>query len=71
TYAVWSPKQRCLRTFPECLEACGTEALAYSRCMQASTTPGSHLLKDLCVQEFEALWRCFVTMGKKTLTGGP
>uniref|UniRef100_A0A4X1VWQ4 Uncharacterized protein n=1 Tax=Sus scrofa TaxID=9823 RepID=A0A4X1VWQ4_PIG len=61
----------CCHTFPECLVVCGTEAAACGRCMQTSTALGGHLLKDLCVQEFKALWSCFATMAKKTLTGGP
>ncbi|XP_040495972.1 NADH dehydrogenase [ubiquinone] 1 alpha subcomplex assembly factor 8 isoform X2 [Ursus maritimus] len=32
---------------------------AYGRCVQASTTPGGRLTKDLCAQEFEALRSCF------------
>ncbi|XP_060027782.1 NADH dehydrogenase [ubiquinone] 1 alpha subcomplex assembly factor 8 isoform X1 [Erinaceus europaeus] len=36
------------------------QAAAYGRCVQASTAPGSHLRKDLCVKEFEALRSCFV-----------
>uniref|UniRef100_G3UIV7 NADH:ubiquinone oxidoreductase complex assembly factor 8 n=2 Tax=Loxodonta africana TaxID=9785 RepID=G3UIV7_LOXAF len=57
--AVWSRVRGRLRAFPERLAACGTEAAAYGRCVQASTAPGSRLRKDLCAQEFEALRRCF------------
>ncbi|XP_040495976.1 NADH dehydrogenase [ubiquinone] 1 alpha subcomplex assembly factor 8 isoform X6 [Ursus americanus] len=43
---------------------------AYGRCVQASTTPGGRLTKDLCAQEFEALRSCFAAAAKKTLRGG-
>ncbi|XP_060027784.1 NADH dehydrogenase [ubiquinone] 1 alpha subcomplex assembly factor 8 isoform X3 [Erinaceus europaeus] len=66
---VWVRVRNRLRVFPECLAACGAEAAAYGRCVQASTAPGSHLRKDLCVKEFEALRSCFVAAAKKTLEG--
>ncbi|XP_020731383.2 NADH dehydrogenase [ubiquinone] 1 alpha subcomplex assembly factor 8 [Odocoileus virginianus] len=68
--AVWGRVRSRLRTFPECLAACGAEAAAYGRCVQASTAPGGCLKKDLCAQEFEALRSCFAAAAKKTLTGG-
>uniref|UniRef100_A0A8C3YWV5 Uncharacterized protein n=1 Tax=Catagonus wagneri TaxID=51154 RepID=A0A8C3YWV5_9CETA len=37
---MWGHLQSCLCTFPERLEACGTEAMAYGRCVQAFTAPG-------------------------------
>uniref|UniRef100_A0A8D0SJT5 NADH:ubiquinone oxidoreductase complex assembly factor 8 n=2 Tax=Sus scrofa TaxID=9823 RepID=A0A8D0SJT5_PIG len=67
--AVWGRVRSRLRAFPERLAACGTEAAAYGRCVQASTAPGGRLTKDLCAQEFEALRRCFAAAAKK-LTGG-
>ncbi|XP_045630980.1 NADH dehydrogenase [ubiquinone] 1 alpha subcomplex assembly factor 8 isoform X4 [Ursus americanus] len=57
--AVWGRVRGRLRAFPERLAACGAEAAAYGRCVQASTTPGGRLTKDLCAQEFEALRSCF------------
>ncbi|OWK14858.1 hypothetical protein Celaphus_00001531 [Cervus elaphus hippelaphus] len=57
--AVWGRVRSRLRAFPECLAACGAEAAAYGRCVQASTAPGGCLKKDLCAQEFEALRSCF------------
>ncbi|XP_036198080.1 NADH dehydrogenase [ubiquinone] 1 alpha subcomplex assembly factor 8 isoform X1 [Myotis myotis] len=57
--AVWGRVRSRLRAFPERLAACGAEAAAYGRCVQASTAPGGRLRKDLCAQEFEALRRCF------------
>ncbi|KAI4566876.1 hypothetical protein R6Z07F_011121 [Ovis aries] len=68
--AVWGRVRSRLRAFPECLAACGAEAAAYGRCVQASTAPGGCLKKDLCAQEFEALRSCFAAAAKKTLTGG-
>uniref|UniRef100_A0A8W4FAC6 Uncharacterized protein n=1 Tax=Sus scrofa TaxID=9823 RepID=A0A8W4FAC6_PIG len=62
TNQVSGHKRSCCHTFPECLVVCGTEAAACGRCMQTSTALGGHLLKDLCVQEFKALWSCFATM---------
>lgn len=56
---VWGRVRSRLRAFPERLAACGPEAAAYGRCVQASTAPGGHLRKDLCAQEFEALRSCF------------
>uniref|UniRef100_A0A8C5KRU9 NADH:ubiquinone oxidoreductase complex assembly factor 8 n=1 Tax=Jaculus jaculus TaxID=51337 RepID=A0A8C5KRU9_JACJA len=57
--AVWGRVRSRLRAFPERLAACGAEAAAYGRCVQASTAPGGHLRKDLCAPEFEALRSCF------------
>ncbi|XP_059006136.1 NADH dehydrogenase [ubiquinone] 1 alpha subcomplex assembly factor 8 isoform X2 [Mustela lutreola] len=57
--AVWGRVRSRLRAFPERLAACGAEAAAYGRCVQASTTPGGRLTKDLCAREFEALRSCF------------
>uniref|UniRef100_A0A2K5VRY6 NADH:ubiquinone oxidoreductase complex assembly factor 8 n=1 Tax=Macaca fascicularis TaxID=9541 RepID=A0A2K5VRY6_MACFA len=59
-----------LRAFPERLAACGAEAAAYGRCVQASTAPGGSLSKDLCAREFEALRSCFAAAAKKTLERG-
>ncbi|KAM6164693.1 NADH dehydrogenase [ubiquinone] 1 alpha subcomplex assembly factor 8 [Rhynchocyon petersi] len=56
---VWGRVRARLRAFPEGLAACGPEAAAYGRCVQASTAPGGRLRKDLCAQEFEALRSCF------------
>ncbi|XP_077611503.1 NADH dehydrogenase [ubiquinone] 1 alpha subcomplex assembly factor 8 isoform X1 [Crocuta crocuta] len=61
--AVWGRVRGRLRAFPERLAACGAEAAAYGRCVQASTAPGGRLTKDLCVQEFEALRSCFAAVG--------
>ncbi|KAB0395091.1 hypothetical protein E2I00_003452 [Balaenoptera physalus] len=68
--AVWGRVRSRLRAFPDRLAACGAEAAAYGRCVQASMAPGGRLRKDLCAQEFEALRSCFVAAAKKTLTGG-
>ncbi|XP_029066766.1 NADH dehydrogenase [ubiquinone] 1 alpha subcomplex assembly factor 8 [Monodon monoceros] len=68
--AVWGRVRSRLRAFPDRLAACGVEAAAYGRCVQASMAPGGRLRKDLCAQEFEALRSCFVAAAKKTLTGG-
>ncbi|XP_063473449.1 NADH dehydrogenase [ubiquinone] 1 alpha subcomplex assembly factor 8 isoform X1 [Symphalangus syndactylus] len=57
--AVWGRVRSRLRAFPERLAACGAEAAAYGRCVQASTAPGGRLSKDLCAREFEALRSCF------------
>ncbi|XP_011848352.1 PREDICTED: uncharacterized protein C17orf89 homolog [Mandrillus leucophaeus] len=57
--AVWGRVRSRLRAFPERLAACGAEAAAYGRCVQASTAPGGSLSKDLCAREFEALRSCF------------
>ncbi|XP_069337893.1 NADH dehydrogenase [ubiquinone] 1 alpha subcomplex assembly factor 8 isoform X2 [Eulemur rufifrons] len=57
--AVWGRVRSRLRAFPEHLAACGPEAAAYGRCVQASTAPGGRLNKDLCAREFEALRSCF------------
>ncbi|KAM7334692.1 hypothetical protein ACRRTK_008012 [Alexandromys fortis] len=57
--AVWGRVRSRLRAFPEHLAACGAEASAYGRCVQASTAPGGRLRKDLCAREFEALRSCF------------
>lgn len=57
--AVWGRVRSRLRAFPERLAACGAEAAAYGRCVQASTAPGGRLTKDLCAREFEALRSCF------------
>ncbi|XP_077829495.1 NADH dehydrogenase [ubiquinone] 1 alpha subcomplex assembly factor 8 isoform X1 [Macaca mulatta] len=57
--AVWGRVRSRLRAFPEGLAACGAEAAAYGRCVQASTAPGGSLSKDLCAREFEALRSCF------------
>uniref|UniRef100_A0A8C8YQE1 NADH:ubiquinone oxidoreductase complex assembly factor 8 n=1 Tax=Prolemur simus TaxID=1328070 RepID=A0A8C8YQE1_PROSS len=57
--AVWGRVRSRLRAFPEHLAACGPEAAAYGRCVQASTAPGGRLSKDLCAREFEALRSCF------------
>nr|XP_012644920.1 NADH dehydrogenase [ubiquinone] 1 alpha subcomplex assembly factor 8 isoform X1 [Microcebus murinus] len=57
--AVWGRVRSRLRAFPEQLAACGPEAAAYGRCVQASTAPGGRLSKDLCAREFEALRSCF------------
>ncbi|ELK12258.1 hypothetical protein PAL_GLEAN10014555 [Pteropus alecto] len=57
--AVWGRVRSRLRAFPECLAACGAEAAAYGRGVQASMAPGGHLRKDLCAQEFQALRSCF------------
>ncbi|KAL1779476.1 NADH dehydrogenase [ubiquinone] 1 alpha subcomplex assembly factor 8 [Sigmodon hispidus] len=68
--AVWGRVRSRLRAFPEHLSACGAEASAYGRCVQASTAPGGRLSKDLCMREFEALRSCFAAAAKKTLMGG-
>ncbi|XP_014719638.1 NADH dehydrogenase [ubiquinone] 1 alpha subcomplex assembly factor 8 [Equus asinus] len=68
--AVWGRVRSRLRAFPERLSACGAEAAAYGRCVQASTAPGGRLRKDLCAQEFEALRSCFLAAAKKTQKGG-
>ncbi|EAW89639.1 hCG19906, isoform CRA_a [Homo sapiens] len=57
--AVWGRVRSRLRAFPERLAACGAEAAAYGRCVQASTAPGGRLSKDFCAREFEALRSCF------------
>ncbi|XP_078231069.1 NADH dehydrogenase [ubiquinone] 1 alpha subcomplex assembly factor 8 isoform X1 [Callithrix jacchus] len=57
--AVWGRVRSRLRAFPERLAACGAEAAAYGRCVQASTAPGGRLSKDLCAREFQALRSCF------------
>lgn len=57
--SVWGRVRSRLRAFPECLAACGAEAAAYGRCVQASMAPGGRLRKDLCAQEFQALRSCF------------
>ncbi|XP_036198082.1 NADH dehydrogenase [ubiquinone] 1 alpha subcomplex assembly factor 8 isoform X2 [Myotis myotis] len=69
--AVWGRVRSRLRAFPERLAACGAEAAAYGRCVQASTAPGGRLRKDLCAQEFEALRRCFAAAAQQTRKGGP
>uniref|UniRef100_UPI001E1B228A NADH dehydrogenase [ubiquinone] 1 alpha subcomplex assembly factor 8-like n=1 Tax=Jaculus jaculus TaxID=51337 RepID=UPI001E1B228A len=68
--AVWGRVRSRLRAFPERLAACGAEAAANGRCVQASTAPGGHLRKDFCAPEFEALRSCFAAGAKKPLTGG-
>ncbi|XP_062937232.1 NADH dehydrogenase [ubiquinone] 1 alpha subcomplex assembly factor 8 [Cynocephalus volans] len=68
--AVWGRVRSRLRAFPERLAACGAEASAYGRCVQASTAPGGRLCKDLCAREFEALRSCFAAAAKTTLKGG-
>ncbi|XP_045155470.1 NADH dehydrogenase [ubiquinone] 1 alpha subcomplex assembly factor 8 [Echinops telfairi] len=65
---VWGRVRARLRTFPERLAACGAEAAAYGRCVQASTAAGGSLTKDLCAQEFAALRSCFAA-AKKTTKG--
>ncbi|XP_049633048.1 NADH dehydrogenase [ubiquinone] 1 alpha subcomplex assembly factor 8 [Suncus etruscus] len=67
---LWSRVRSRLRAFPERLAACGDEAAAYGRCVQASTAPGGRLSRDLCAHEFQALRSCFAAAAKKTL-GGP
>ncbi|XP_077611531.1 NADH dehydrogenase [ubiquinone] 1 alpha subcomplex assembly factor 8 isoform X4 [Crocuta crocuta] len=69
--AVWGRVRGRLRAFPERLAACGAEAAAYGRCVQASTAPGGRLTKDLCVQEFEALRSCFAAVGQEDPEGRP
>ncbi|XP_045630978.1 NADH dehydrogenase [ubiquinone] 1 alpha subcomplex assembly factor 8 isoform X2 [Ursus americanus] len=70
--AVWGRVRGRLRAFPERLAACGAEAAAYGRCVQASTTPGGRLTKDLCAQEFEALRSCFAAaVGQEDPEGRP
>uniref|UniRef100_A0A8C0XV52 NADH dehydrogenase [ubiquinone] 1 alpha subcomplex assembly factor 8 n=1 Tax=Castor canadensis TaxID=51338 RepID=A0A8C0XV52_CASCN len=56
---VWGRVRSRLRAFPDRLAACGAEAAAYGRCVQASAAPGGRLGKDLCAREFEALRSCF------------
>ncbi|XP_011372003.1 NADH dehydrogenase [ubiquinone] 1 alpha subcomplex assembly factor 8 [Pteropus medius] len=68
--AVWGRVRSRLRAFPERLAACGAEAAAYGRCVQASMAPGGRLRKDLCAQEFQALRSCFAAAAKKTLNRG-
>ncbi|XP_004639551.1 NADH dehydrogenase [ubiquinone] 1 alpha subcomplex assembly factor 8 [Octodon degus] len=68
--AVWQRVRSRFRAFPERLAACEAEAVAYGKCVQASTTPGGRLSKDLCAREFEALRSCFVSAAKKSLKGG-
>ncbi|XP_069337894.1 NADH dehydrogenase [ubiquinone] 1 alpha subcomplex assembly factor 8 isoform X3 [Eulemur rufifrons] len=68
--AVWGRVRSRLRAFPEHLAACGPEAAAYGRCVQASTAPGGRLNKDLCAREFEALRSCFAAAARKTPKGG-
>ncbi|XP_031208784.1 NADH dehydrogenase [ubiquinone] 1 alpha subcomplex assembly factor 8 [Mastomys coucha] len=68
--AVWGRVRSRLRAFPEQLAACGAEASAYGKCVQASTAPGGRLSKDLCVREFEALRSCFAAAAKRTMMGG-
>ncbi|XP_005624070.1 NADH dehydrogenase [ubiquinone] 1 alpha subcomplex assembly factor 8 isoform X1 [Canis lupus baileyi] len=70
--AVWGRVRGRLRAFPGRLAACGAEAAAYGRCVQASTAPGGRLAKDLCAPEFEALRRCFAAaVGQKDPEGRP
>eukprot|EP00069_Balaena_mysticetus_P005869 bmy_18255T0 len=66
---VWGHVRTVLCTFPEHLVVCGAGTMAKGRCMQVSVTPGGRLRKDLCMQEFKALWSCFVSVAKKTLKG--
>ncbi|XP_045839997.1 NADH dehydrogenase [ubiquinone] 1 alpha subcomplex assembly factor 8 isoform X1 [Meles meles] len=68
--AVWGRVRSRLRAFPERLAACGAEAAAYGRCVQASTAPGGRLTKDLCAREFEALRSCFAAAGHTCRRGG-
>ncbi|XP_004433013.2 PREDICTED: uncharacterized protein C17orf89 homolog [Ceratotherium simum simum] len=68
--AVWGRVRSRLRAFPERLSACGAEAAAYGRCVQASTAQGGHLRKDLCAREFKALRSCFLAAAEKTWRGG-
>ncbi|XP_003429236.1 NADH dehydrogenase [ubiquinone] 1 alpha subcomplex assembly factor 8 isoform X1 [Ornithorhynchus anatinus] len=58
--SVWSRVRGRLRAFPEALSACGAEAAAYGKCVQAATGPGGDLRKDACTKEFAALRACFV-----------
>ncbi|GAB1297154.1 NADH dehydrogenase [Apodemus speciosus] len=67
--AVWGRVRSRLRAFPEHLAACGAEASAYGKCVQASTAPGGRLSKDLCVREFEALRSCFAAAMKASHDG--
>ncbi|XP_008826887.1 NADH dehydrogenase [ubiquinone] 1 alpha subcomplex assembly factor 8 [Nannospalax galili] len=67
--AVWGRVRSRLRGFPESLAACGAEATAYGRCVQAATAPGGSLRKNLCAREFEALRSCFAAAARKTLKG--
>ncbi|XP_054987725.1 NADH dehydrogenase [ubiquinone] 1 alpha subcomplex assembly factor 8 [Sorex araneus] len=67
--AVWSRVRSRFRAFPERLAACGEEAAAYGRCVQAATAPGGRLSRDLCAREFQALRSCFAAAAKKTLGG--
>ncbi|KAF7471365.1 Hypothetical predicted protein [Marmota monax] len=68
--AVWGRVRSRLRAFPERLAACGAEAAAYGRCVQASTAPGGRLSKDVCAREFEALRSCFAAaVGQENLEG--
>ncbi|XP_027281246.1 NADH dehydrogenase [ubiquinone] 1 alpha subcomplex assembly factor 8 [Cricetulus griseus] len=67
--AVWGRVRSRLRAFPDHLAACGAEASAYGRCVQASTAPGGRLSQDLCGREFEALRSCFAAAAKKALRG--
>ncbi|XP_042525914.1 NADH dehydrogenase [ubiquinone] 1 alpha subcomplex assembly factor 8 [Dipodomys merriami] len=68
--AVWGRVRTRMRAFPEHLAACGAQAAAYGKCVQASTAPGGRLNKDLCAREFEALRRCFSAAAEKALMGG-
>ncbi|XP_004454666.1 NADH dehydrogenase [ubiquinone] 1 alpha subcomplex assembly factor 8 [Dasypus novemcinctus] len=68
--ALWGRVRSRLRAFPGRLAACGAEAAAYGRCVQASTAPGGRLRKDLCAQEFEALRSCFAAAVEMAPKGG-
>ncbi|XP_054957945.1 NADH dehydrogenase [ubiquinone] 1 alpha subcomplex assembly factor 8 isoform X2 [Pan paniscus] len=68
--AVWGRVRSRLRAFPERLAACGAEAAAYGRCVQASTAPGGRLSKDFCAREFEALRSCFAAAVGQEDAGG-
>ncbi|KAJ8377669.1 hypothetical protein AAFF_G00255140 [Aldrovandia affinis] len=62
---VWTRSRERLRRFPELLSHCTPEAVAYGKCVSATTTGRQELRKDLCIREFEALKTCFVEAAKK------
>ncbi|KAG9332157.1 hypothetical protein JZ751_015733 [Albula glossodonta] len=62
---VWTRSRDRMRRFPDLLAQCSIEAVAYGKCVSATTTGRQELRKDLCVREFEALKTCFTTAAKK------
>uniref|UniRef100_A0A667IEH7 NADH:ubiquinone oxidoreductase complex assembly factor 8 n=1 Tax=Lynx canadensis TaxID=61383 RepID=A0A667IEH7_LYNCA len=68
--AVWGRLRGQLQAFRGHPPACGAEAAAYGRCVQASTAPGGRLTKDLCAQEFKALRKSFAAPAQKGRLSG-